>query len=106
VSGSSPLFLDRALQSGVDAIALPLALTGVSGRIDHLAVDLGRTCLLVSELDDAVLDVIGNGLGTGRLADCASVLATLEACIPALRPLRGDVAARPGMRRILGHMNA
>jgi hypothetical protein len=65
VTGSGPLFLDRVLQSGLDAIAPPLALTGVSGRIDHLAVDLGRTRLFVSELDDAVLDVIGNGLGWG-----------------------------------------
>lgn len=33
--GPDPLVPDRGLQSGVDAIALPLALTGVSGRIDH-----------------------------------------------------------------------
>lgn len=61
VMGPGPLFLDRVPQSSVDAIALPLALEGVSGRIDHLAADIGRKRLFVGELDDAVLDVIGMG---------------------------------------------
>jgi hypothetical protein len=44
--------------------ALPLVLertiplTGVSGRIDHMAVDLGRKRLLVAELGNGTIDII------------------------------------------------
>ena len=44
--------------------ALPLVLertiplTGVSGRIDHMAIDLGRKRLLVAELGNGTIDVI------------------------------------------------
>lgn len=45
--------------------AIPL--TGVSGRIDHMAVDLGRKRLFVAELGNGSVDVLD--LSTGRALD-------------------------------------
>ena len=42
-----PLVLERTI-----------ALKGVSGRIDHLAVDLGRKRLFVAEIGNGTVDVI------------------------------------------------
>jgi YVTN family beta-propeller protein len=44
---AAPLVLERTI-----------ALKGVSGRIDHLAVDLGRKRLFVAELGNGTVDVI------------------------------------------------
>jgi len=44
---TSPLVIERTI-----------ALKGVSGRIDHLAIDLGRKRLFVAELDNGTVDVI------------------------------------------------
>jgi hypothetical protein len=41
-----------------------IALKGVTGRIDHMAVDLGRKRLFVAELGNATLDVIDLTSGT------------------------------------------
>ncbi|HEX5326630.1 MAG TPA: hypothetical protein VFW75_08180 [Acetobacteraceae bacterium] len=41
-----------------------IALKGVTGRIDHLAVDLGRKRLFVAELGNGTLDVIDLATGT------------------------------------------
>ncbi len=51
---AAPLVLERTI---------PLA--GVSGRIDHLAVDLGRKRLLVAELGNGTVDVVD--LGSGKV---------------------------------------
>ena len=45
--GAAPLVLERTI---------PLA--GVSGRIDHMAIDLGRKRLLVAELGNGTVDAI------------------------------------------------
>jgi hypothetical protein len=50
----SPLVVDRTI-----------ALKGTSGRIDHLAVDLGRKRLFVAELGNGTVDVID--IASGRL---------------------------------------
>src|SRR5690349_8570420 len=54
-AGSPPLTLERTI-----------ALDGVGGRIDHMAVDLGRQRLLVAELGNGTLDAID--LATGKIA--------------------------------------
>src|SRR3569832_544968 len=41
-----------------------IALKGVSGRIDHMAVDLGRKRLFVAELGNDTVDVIDLFAGT------------------------------------------
>jgi YVTN family beta-propeller protein len=47
-----------------------IALKGVSGRIDHLAIDLGRKRLFVAELGNGTVDVID--------LDSASVIRRIE----------------------------
>jgi hypothetical protein len=61
----APILVLTVLLCGlVDAMAQPLvlrrtvALAGVSGRIDHMAIDLGRRRLFVAELGNGTLDVI------------------------------------------------
>ena len=49
---AAPLVLERTI-----------ALKGVSGRIDHLAVDLGRKRLFVAELGNGTVDVIDLAAG-------------------------------------------
>jgi YVTN family beta-propeller protein len=49
----APLVLERTI-----------ALKGVTGRIDHLAVDLGRKRLFVAELGNNTVDVIDLAAGT------------------------------------------
>ena len=57
----APLVLERTI-----------ALKGVTGRIDHLAVDLARKRLFVAELGNGTVDVIDLAAGTGSAASKAS----------------------------------
>ena len=54
------LMVTPAAVGAEEALSLEgkIALSGVAGRIDHLAVDLGRKRLLVAELGDGSLDVV------------------------------------------------
>jgi hypothetical protein len=63
-----PIALPGSGRAGEDAAPLVLertiALAGVAGRIDHMAIDLGRRRLLVAELGNGTLDVIDLVAGT------------------------------------------
>jgi DNA-binding beta-propeller fold protein YncE len=61
IAGAEPLVLQRTI-----------ALKGVSGRIDHMAIDAGRKRLFVAELGNSTLDVID--LEGGQVIDRISGL--------------------------------
>jgi hypothetical protein len=87
-----------------------IALKGVSGRIDHLAIDLGRKRLFVAELGNHTADVID--LATGSVirrieglkepqglayAPAADVLAVASAGDGSVRLFRGAVLSPAGV---------
>src|SRR5215211_767296 len=67
VLATALLSLSAAAQPGPSLVLeATIPLEGVSGRIDHMAVDLGRKRLIVAELGNNTVDIID--LATGRVA--------------------------------------
>src|SRR5689334_10442852 len=95
---ATPLVLERTI-----------ALKGVSGRIDHLAIDLGRKRLFVAELGNGTVDVIDLASGSVirrieglkepqglTYAPAVDVLAVASAGGGSVRLYRGDSLAPAG----------
>jgi hypothetical protein len=98
-SGAAPLVLDRKIE-----------LRNVSGRIDHMAIDLPRKRLFVAELGNGTLDVIDVSTGTvlRRIeklkepqgvgySEKADVIAVASAGDGTVRFYRGEDLASVGM---------